>query len=93
MSNASSQRITIAPGVLQQNVGGESVLLDLEGEQYYGLNASGTLIWEMLSDGGGREQASSALVRAFGIEQSRALADVDALIVELVGAGLLLVES
>lgn len=40
----------ISDEVLSQEVNGETVLLDLEGESYFGLNEVGTRIWQLLND-------------------------------------------
>jgi hypothetical protein len=43
-----SDRARIAPEVLIQEVGGESVLLDLKTERYLGLDEVGTRMWQAL---------------------------------------------
>lgn len=49
MSSVSfSSRAQIAPEVIIQEVGGESVLLDLKTERYLGLNEVGTRMWQAL---------------------------------------------
>jgi LmbE family N-acetylglucosaminyl deacetylase len=45
-----SNRAQIAPDVMIQEVGGESVLLDLKTERYLGLNEVGTRMWQVLSE-------------------------------------------
>ena len=45
-----SNRAQIAPDVMIQEVGGESVLLDLKTERYLGLNEVGTRMWQALSE-------------------------------------------
>jgi Coenzyme PQQ synthesis protein D (PqqD) len=45
-----SDRAQIAPDVMIQEVGGESVLLDLKTERYLGLNEVGTRMWQALSE-------------------------------------------
>ncbi len=45
-----SQKITISSQVLSQEVAGETVLLDLQGESYFGLNEVGTRVWQLLQD-------------------------------------------
>ena len=44
-------RFSISTNVLSQEVHGETVLLDLEGESYFGLNEVGTRIWQLLQSG------------------------------------------
>lgn len=43
--------IRIAPDVLDQQVQGESVLLHLGTESYFGLNPLGTFVWQHLQAG------------------------------------------
>lgn len=40
----------IPASVLSQEVNGETVLLDLQGEGYFGLTAVGTRIWQLLKN-------------------------------------------
>jgi hypothetical protein len=48
MKFQSIDKFTISEEVLSQEVNGETVLLDLEGESYFGLNEVGTRIWQLL---------------------------------------------
>lgn len=45
-----ADRFSISDEVLSQEVNGETVLLDLDGESYFGLNEVGTRIWQLLKD-------------------------------------------
>ena len=45
-----NQTVTRSPEVISQEVSGETVLLDLESESYYGLDAVGTRIWQLIRD-------------------------------------------
>ena len=40
-----NQTVTLSPEVISQEVSGETVLLDLESENYFGLDEVGTRIW------------------------------------------------
>ena len=44
----STDHFKLSDGVLSQEVNGETVLLDLEGESYFGLNEVGSRIWQLL---------------------------------------------
>ena len=50
MNFQSTDRFTISDEVLSQEVNGETELLDLESESYFGLNQVGTGIWQLLQD-------------------------------------------
>lgn len=43
-------RIAISDDVLAQELAGETILLDLASEQYYGLDNVGTRIWQLLRE-------------------------------------------
>jgi hypothetical protein len=64
------------PKVAWQCLDGKAVLLDLDRNFAFGLNASGTFLWSRLE---GRDAASLAadLAAEFGLEAARALADVE----------------
>ena len=53
----------LSPDVLFQEVSGEMVLLDLNSEQYFGLDEIGARIWSLLESGAG-ESAGQGLYRA-----------------------------
>ena len=72
-----------------REVEGEVIALGLESSTYFGTNASGALLWKRLAEGVTREQLIDELVTAFGLETSRAEADVDAFVADLRGRGLL----
>lgn len=50
MKFQATDRFNISDEVLSQEVNGETVLLDLDGESYFGLNEVGTRIWQLLKD-------------------------------------------
>ena len=43
-----NDRFSISKEVLSQELNGETVLLDLQGESYFGLNEVGTRIWQLI---------------------------------------------
>ena len=50
MKFQATDRFNISDEVLSQEVNGETVLLDLDGESYFGLNEVGTRVWQLLKD-------------------------------------------
>lgn len=46
-----TDHFNISSEVISQEVNGETVLLDLEGESYFGLNEVGTRIWQLIQAG------------------------------------------
>ena len=68
MSSVSfSSRARIAPEVMIQEVGGESVLLDLKTERYLGLNEVGTRMWQALSESDSIQAAYEALQAEYDV--------------------------
>ena len=58
--------------VLFQEVGGESVLLKLASENYFGLDAVGARIWILLNEDPGLKRAFDILVDEYDVEAERA---------------------
>jgi hypothetical protein len=83
------QRIEIAPDVLFQEVGGETVLLDLESEQYFGLDAVGTRIWALIGEGLSVGGMIDTLLQEYEVERATLESDVEELLVRLSEAGLI----
>ena len=50
MGVALTDRVTIHPSVICRELGGETVLLNLESGVYYGLDSIGTRVWQLLQD-------------------------------------------
>lgn len=82
----------LSPKVLYQEVAGESVLLDLTSEQYFGLNSVGTRIWKCLESGMDVESICTQLESEFEVQAPELRADVQKLVRELLDAGLLVPE-
>jgi hypothetical protein len=70
-------------------VGESVVVLDLVSSTYFSTNASGTLLWQLLSAGANRQELVNALTERFAIEDETAERDVDAFLAELARASLL----
>ena len=74
--------------VLHQNMGGDSVLLDLGSEHYFGLNAVGTAVWEWLSEDPRLSAIHSRLCEKYPVEPAVLEQDLVDLMVALRQAGL-----
>ena len=75
--------------VLVRELEGEAILLDLETETYFGLDAVGTRIWAELLRKPSVDAACEALLEALDVEPAVLRRDVEGLVAELVEAGLL----
>lgn len=85
----SSTTVVLPPTVLVRKLDDESVLLDLESEQYFGLDEVGTRMLDALCEAGSVEAASSRLVEEYDVEPETLRNDLLALTEKLVARGLL----
>lgn len=85
--------VSIAPETVHRTVDGEAVLLDLKKGRYYGLNATGTTIWEILSDRAATfADLERAIVERFDVNAIAARSDLQRILVELEDAGLVKIQ-
>ena len=87
-----ASRVQPSTQVLIQEVGGEAVLLDLAGEQYFGLNPVGTRIWALLAPAPVLEQVHASLCAEFDADPVRIETDLLALVQQLAEAGLIRID-
>ena len=80
--------IVVSPDVLAQEVSGEMVLLDLEKEQYLGLNEVGTRIWQLLQEHQDLALISDILKDEYEVDDALLEADLNKLIDEMLAAGI-----
>ena len=82
MACSLSDRLTAAPNVVFRALGGEAIVLDLDGGVYFGLDEVGTRIWTLLPshDLAG---VAAALVSEYDVEPLEAEGDVLAFADEL----------
>lgn len=81
-------RIQVPPDVLHRELGGESVLLDLRTESYFGLDAVGTRMWRALVETASLPDALARLEGVWDVEPARLRADLERLVDELARHGL-----
>jgi Coenzyme PQQ synthesis protein D (PqqD) len=72
-----TDRIEIPSEVMSRVVGDETVLLDLASGTYFGLNAVGARIWELLGEGKSLADACEAILQEF--DGSKDMIESDAL--------------
>jgi len=78
----------ISDEVLSQEVNGETVLLDLDGESYFGLNEVGTRIWQLLQAEQTVGDALDTLSDEYDVSREQLESDVGELLARLSDAGL-----
>ena len=95
MSVSTPERISVASNVLFKELGGESVLLNLDNDRYYGLDDVGTRMWHLLAEHGEVAKVVSCLLAEYGgqVDESTLRRDLAELITKLGELGLLTVES
>ena len=82
-------RMRVPQHVLMRRVGEEQILLNLDDETYYGLNAVGSRLIELAESGATLEQIVDLLLTEFEVGRDRLEADVRGIAVELIAAGLI----
>lgn len=83
-----SDRFNISDEVLSQEVNGETVLLDLDGESYFGLNEVGTRIWQLITAEQTVAEVLSILSDEYDASAEQLDNDVSELLAKLADAGL-----
>ena len=88
-----NQAIKLSPDVISQEVSGETVLLDLESENYFGLDEIGTRIWQLIKDTGDLQAIYDTLLAEYEVEEARLQNDLEALLGEISALGLVTLET
>jgi len=89
MTVSLASRVTVPPSVLVSNVGEESVLLNLDSERYFGLDATGTRMWEVLNNSPTVQAAYETLLAEFDVDAERLQHDLFELVEKLKDHGLI----
>ena len=88
-----SNRIQVLDDVLCQELGGESVLLDLASQRYFGLDTVGTRIWALLREDVPLPRIVEVICGEYDVEPSQMERDLLALLDELSEKGLIAVAT
>lgn len=87
-----TQKVTLSSDALFQEIDGEMVVLDLKSESYFGLDAVGARIWQLMQELGELSMVFDAMLDEYDVEPDQLEADMMALINELLEAGLITCE-
>ena len=87
-----NSEIIIPQEVMSQEVSGETVLLDLQSESYFGLDEVGTRIWQLLQEHGDLQFVFEIMQQEYDVEPDKLKADLDELIEKLRKSGLITLE-
>ncbi len=83
-----TQTINISSEVLTQEVGGETVILDLKSETYFGLDEVGTRIWQLLVDQEDIQTITATMLDEYDVEEDQVEKDIQNLLTQLNKAGI-----
>jgi coenzyme PQQ synthesis protein D (PqqD) len=88
MAISFQSRVSAPSDVLISEVGGESVLLNLKSERYFGLDEIGTQMWKTLTASDSIQTAYEALLAEYDVDADRLRQDIEELIEKLAEQGL-----
>jgi hypothetical protein len=88
MKFLTTDHFNISEEVLSQEVNGETVLLDLDGESYFGLNDVGTRVWQLLKTKQTVAEMLGTLSEEYDVSREQLETDVSELLDKLTEAGL-----
>lgn len=88
-----NQKITFAETVFAQEVDGEMVLLDMESENYFGLDEVGTAIWQAMQEYGTLQEVLNALLEQYDVEAEVLENDLSSFVDKLLESGLIEVKA
>jgi hypothetical protein len=83
-----TQKLAVSPDVIIQDLGEESVLLNLKSEKYYGLDDVGTRMWEVLTQSESIGTACDLLLAEYDVQKDLLSQDIAALLEKLSQHGL-----
>ena len=89
MSISFDSKVRVPADVLVSELDGESVLLKLQSECYFGLDEIGTRIWELLLSSDSIERAYESVLSEFDVDPNQFRADLTELVDSLVQQGLI----
>jgi hypothetical protein len=84
-------QIAINPSVIYRELSGEVVLLNLQSGVYYGLDAVGSRVWQLLLESRGIDDVCATLLDEYDVSADTLRADVERLVGELTDKGLVIV--
>ena len=83
MSNKVDKRLEPSGDAIASSVGDETVILQLKNGAYFGLDAVGTRIWELLKEGHGPDAICAQMAEEYDVAPGQLDADVRRLLGEL----------
>ena len=87
------QKVTFAETVFAQEVDGEMVLLDMESENYFGLDEVGTAIWQAMQEKATLQEVLEVLLDQYDVEAEVLERDLSDFVGKLLESGLVEVKE
>lgn len=84
----SQSRLVAAPDQVSSDLGGEAVILSMRDGMYYGLDAVGARVWELLQQPRTVSELRDAIVEVYEVDPARCESDLIDLLREMAGRGL-----
>ncbi|HKM65851.1 MAG TPA: PqqD family protein [Candidatus Acidoferrum sp.] len=88
-----ANRVVVPKHVLVRHLEGESVLLNLETEKYFGLDSTGTRMWELVTTSPSVDAAFARLLEEFEVDPELLRTHLTELLSRLLEYGLLNIET
>lgn len=85
-------KLSVPDHILFRELDGESVLLNLENEAYFGLDEVGTHFWSALTQAHNIQAGLDTLLATYEVDSAELSADVSRMLGELNKAGLVKIE-
>ena len=82
------QTIEISSEVLTQELDGETVILDLKSESYFGLDKVGTRIWQLLQEQEDIQTITATMLNEYDVGEEQLEKDIQNLLTQLNKAGI-----
>ena len=79
----SKRSVRVSPSALHREVQGETVLLQLDSGEYFGLDEIATRIWQLIVEKGDLDDLETAMLAEFDVERDVLSRDIQRVVNEL----------
>ncbi len=87
------KKVKISDNVLFQEIDNEYVLLNMESEQYFGLDEIGAKVWHIISEDGNTERVLNQIMGEYNVSIEELTSDISRLLHELNNEHLITIEA
>ena len=93
MTDFLHQKVRIDPDILFQEVNGETVLLNLKNECYFGLDTTGTRVWQLLHEQDDLIYVFNTMLEEYDVDENQLEEDLRKLITDMEDAKLIVISE